>query len=257
MGSGMRKYEASGIYVYAVVEEPLREPEEVLGLDGATVKQIKIDDYLVLASTVPSKKIRKNRRNMQSHLSLQQSVMKNQSMLPVKFGTVFHDENEISKVFTQAGNQIHQNFEKLRDRSEFGIIVQIEGVELSEFLLQAAGELSRSEIMAFQDSDALSPSEKVRIRTKVREAWGRVRQQAEEVLASCCQFKHSAFKAAPSESERELACGHVLIPSDLEESLAESLSHFETKTGWKNIVIDLSGPWIPSNFVDLDLQDVY
>lgn len=82
-------------YVYAIVAAETAAPRDVKGLDGRPLAVIRQGSVSALVSTVDSDRVRPSRANLSAHHDVVASAHGLGPVLPVRFGTVFPDEDAV------------------------------------------------------------------------------------------------------------------------------------------------------------------
>ena len=112
-------------YLYCIIrtEEPQTfECEQALGDEGTGVYTINHKDLAVVVSDTESIWFDSSRRNMLLHTQVTEEVMKQFTLLPVRFGSVMPDEDTIKKeLLEERYDELDGLLKKMDNRVEMGV----------------------------------------------------------------------------------------------------------------------------------------
>ena len=122
-----------GIYVYGVATpaSDLVLPDAGIGEPAAPVRTVSHETLVALVSPLPVQRVRATRANLGAHLRVLQEAMDTATVLPMRFGVVFPDEDAV--------------------RAE---LLVARRAELEELARRLAGHV-QLDVRAFYDEDAL------------------------------------------------------------------------------------------------------
>jgi hypothetical protein len=89
---------ATGLYCYGVVSAGDARPQ-TRGLGDAPVEPVVLDGIAALASEVPAGTVRARRRDLHSHMDVLGAAFEHGTVLPLRFGTVFENEDSLLNEF--------------------------------------------------------------------------------------------------------------------------------------------------------------
>lgn len=86
---------ASRLYVYAIVPAAATDLSDLEGLGGRAVHETRQGSLSVLVSPIEADRVRPTRANLSAHQQVVSSAHRRGPVLPVRFGTVFPDEETL------------------------------------------------------------------------------------------------------------------------------------------------------------------
>ena len=117
--------EARGKYVYCVIQsaEPLRFGASGIGDDGSEIHTIHHRDLAAVVSDVPLGVLDSTRENVLAHERVNEIVMRDHTVIPMSFGTIFKTKDDIVQLLRSAYDAFGDVLLKMRDKMEFGLKV--------------------------------------------------------------------------------------------------------------------------------------
>jgi hypothetical protein len=124
-GPRAQKLEARGKYVYCVIRarEPLRFGPLGIGVEPADVHTINFKDIAAVVSDTPIEVHDPTRENVLAHERVNETVMRQHTVIPMSFGTVFKTRDDIMELLRSACEAFHDVLVKMQDKLEFGLTV--------------------------------------------------------------------------------------------------------------------------------------
>jgi hypothetical protein len=117
--------ESRGKYVYCVIrsEEPLRLGAIGLGTVPAEVSTVHYKDIAAVVSDTPLEVLDATRENVLAHERVNEAVMRDHTVIPMSFGTVFKTRDDIIELLRGAYSAFIDVLLKMEDKVEFGLKV--------------------------------------------------------------------------------------------------------------------------------------
>jgi hypothetical protein len=115
----------AGKYVYCIVlsERPLSFGPVGLGSDPADVHTVHYRDIAAVVSDTPMVVQDPTRDNVLAHQRVNETVMRDHTVIPMSFGTVFKTEDDIIELLRSAYTAFRDVLTKMEDKFEFGLKV--------------------------------------------------------------------------------------------------------------------------------------
>jgi hypothetical protein len=130
--------ECTGKYFYCILRsaEPLELNTRGIGERGDKVYTINYKDIAAVVSDSPAIEYDSSRRNMMAHTAVLEEVMREFTILPVRFGIVAPDENAIlEQILKRRYDEFDRLLHGMEDRIELGLkIFWYEDVALREII---------------------------------------------------------------------------------------------------------------------------
>lgn len=112
-----------GKYIYCIIEgsESLSFGPIGIGGRGDEVSTICLDAVGAVVSNSPLKTYRVSRENMLAHEKAIEAVMKEHTVLPVRFGTIAEDEEKIKKILEKEHDRFADLLGRMNGKKELGL----------------------------------------------------------------------------------------------------------------------------------------
>jgi hypothetical protein len=114
-----------GKYVYCVIQsaEPLKFGGVGIGENGNDVHTVHYRDLAAVVSDVPLGILDSTRENVLAHERVNEIVMRDHTVIPMSFGTIFKTKDDIVQLLRSAYDAFGDVLSKMRDKMEFGLKV--------------------------------------------------------------------------------------------------------------------------------------
>ena len=250
---GAKLVESRGKYVYCVIrsEEPLRFGAVGLGSVPAEVSTVHYKDIAAVVSNTPLEVLDATRENVLAHERVNEAVMRDHTVIPMSFGTVFKTRDDIIELLRGAYGAFIDVLLKMEDKVEFGLKVLWERDE-------AIKQIER------EDED-------------VRHLKGEISSQSGPTYFARVQYGRLVENALQARSERYVseifeALRDVAVASRANKPIGDKLimnaaflvsrdreAAFDAKVKavgakYAHLTFRYTGPWPPYNFVNIRLK---
>jgi hypothetical protein len=244
-----------GKYVYCIIrtETPRNFGAIGIGGRGDGVHTVHFKEFAAVVSNCPLIIFDPTRENALAHEHVNEVVMKDFTVLPMSFGTVFRTENDIREFLKGTYEALVEVLDKMEGKIEFGLKVNWDKDTVIRELEQENDEIQRlkDEISANQTTSTYFS-----------------RMQLGRVVESALQAKADSFVTEIYESLRDAAIasrsnkpiGDKMIMNAAFLVEREKTRAFDEKIGeiakkYENKLSFLyTGPWPPYNFVNIRLK---
>jgi hypothetical protein len=114
-----------GKYVYCVIQsaEPLKFGAVGIGDNGSEIHTVHYRDLAAVVSDVPLGILDSTRENVLAHERVNEIVMRDHTVIPMSFGTIFKTKDDIVQLLRSAYDAFGDVLAKMRDKMEFGLKV--------------------------------------------------------------------------------------------------------------------------------------
>src|SRR4051812_10527935 len=114
-----------GKYVYCVIQsaDALRFGAGGIGDNGSEIHTIHYRDLAAVVSDVPLGILDSTRENVLAHERVNEIVMRDHTVIPMSFGTIFKTRDDIVQLLRSAYDAFGDVLAKMRDKMEFGLKV--------------------------------------------------------------------------------------------------------------------------------------
>jgi hypothetical protein len=249
----------NGRYLYGLV----RATEEMdlgcigLEIDGspARVYTLCIDSLAaVIMSEYPARqKVLPLRKNLEPHHRVIREVMKTQTIVPMTFGHVAKNEEEIGKTLRRNRVEIREQLARVEGKVEMGLKVKWDVDSIFEYFVGLDPELAAYRDQVFGRSSAPSQDEKIELGHMFEERLAKEREDQSERVIEMFRPFCGDVKSNPPKNEMVVMDLAFLVDRNnlksFEEEVYRVAGTFSTQ-----YIFDYNGPWAPFNFVELDLK---
>ncbi len=114
-----------GKYVYCIIEsaEPLRFGPIGIGADPSDVYTVHFKNLAAVVSDAPLEVLDSTRENVLAHERVNETVMREHTVIPMSFGTIFKTREDIVELLRSAAEAFGDVLDKMQNKLEFGLKV--------------------------------------------------------------------------------------------------------------------------------------
>jgi hypothetical protein len=246
---------ATGKYVYCIIETAEEIELGPIGIgEGANrVYTVHHGDLAAVVSDTPIKLYDPTRDNLLAHELVNETVMKEHTVIPMSFGTIFRTEDDVVELLRSTGKAFQDVLQKLRGKIELGLKVLWDRDAVVERLEREDGEISglRREIAeASQGSTYFARMQLGRlIETALEERANTFVSEIYERLKPVSV----ASRSSKVIGENMIMNVAFLVDRSLEEAFDEAVKGLNDR--YHDVLsFKYTGPWPPYNFVNIKLK---
>src|SRR5690349_19407117 len=244
-----------GKYVYCIIktESPRDFGGVGIGGRGDRVYTVPHREFAAVVSNCPLIVFDPTRENALAHEHVNELVMKDFTVLPMSFGTVFRTENDIKEFLKGTYEALSDVLQKMEGKIEFGLKVNWDKDQVIKEIESENEEIRRLK-------------EEIQSNTSTSTYFSRM--QLGRVVESALQAKADAYLTEIYEALREAAIASrsnkpigdkmimnaaFLVERDKTKAFDDQISEIAKK--YENKLSFLyTGPWPPYNFVNIRLK---
>lgn len=247
----------SGKYLYCIIrcgEERAFGGVAPIGGDSGSVYAIPHQDLAVVASDAGTDAYDITRANMLAHQRVQERVMHELTVLPVRFGTVANGASPVDDVCRLLGRR-RQEFERLLSEMEGKVELGLRALWKDEKAVFEEIAAQDNRIRGFRDSLMGKPPqatqlERIRLGEMVKEALERRRRsEATALLAPLRPIAHRTVEN-PVIVDRMILNAAFLVEKQREEVFDRAVERLDREHG-QQVSFKYVGPVPPYNFVNI------
>ena len=221
----------------------------------AVISEVPLDDF-------SEENLKKNLVNMEwvekktrLHEAIIEEIMRNSTVLPFKFGTIFESKENIEKLLKERNTEFKQIIKNLDGKEEWGIKVYYNLNKFKEGLTEVDKRIQDLDRQISSASEGKAYLLKKKREELIKEIIGQ--KISEYTQDSFTRLKNACLEAKinkvlPKEvTEREdemVFNAAFLIGKNRIKDFENVLSHLKTKYSNKGLTFDNTGPWPPYNF---------
>ena len=114
-----------GKYVYCIIEaaDPLRFGPIGIGADPSDVYTVHYKNLAAVVSDAPLEVLDSTRENVLAHERVNETVMREHTVIPMSFGTIFKTREDIVELLRSAADAFGDVLNKMQNKLEFGLKV--------------------------------------------------------------------------------------------------------------------------------------
>ena len=242
-----------GRYVYCIIRASAPLRFGAIGMDEqwADVYTINYKDMAAVVSDVPIAPLDSTRENVLAHERVNESVMREHTVIPMSFGTIFKTHDDIVELLRSAYDAFADVLNKMQDKLEFGLKVVWDRDEIIRIIEQEDEDIHRlkSEISAQKGSTYFARVQYGRLID------GALQARSERYVTEFLQRLRNvsvASRVNKAIGDKMILNAAFLVQRDEEQAfdrrIKEIASHFDKLT------FKYTGPWPPYNFVNIRLK---
>ena len=244
-----------GRYVYGIVQTKEHMNFGKIGIGGAgePVYTVNYLDIAAVVSKTPVAIFDPTRENALAHEHVIETVMKNHTIIPMSFGTVFRTDDDIREVLKGIYASLKDVLKQMSGKLEFGLKVNWDRDQIIEELKQHDEEIRRfhHEIIRKQlQSTYFARMQLGRMIDKsLAERATQYVREIYEALRSVCV----ASRDNQPIGDKMIMNAAFLVDRSRESEFDSIVNKIAKKYG-KRLKFKYTGPWPPYNFVNIRLK---
>lgn len=236
------------IYIYSIIDSDKKIDDSINGLKGSNVYNIPFRDIGAAVSDLDEQIQDVTRDNVFKHEEIVEKMMKNFTVLPLRFLTVFNTKKDVISMMEYYYDDFRQNLDRLKNKVEFGIKVIWPGNTIKKRIRDAFNKTAPS-ILTSADSAAQSF-------LKEKFENHKIEKEFEEEATKCIAIVDEYFnqiiarkKLQKLQSENLLLNAAYLVEKEKQEEFKQAFEQLRRTSGELKFLF--SGPWAPYNFIAL------
>jgi hypothetical protein len=228
------------LYVYCLVEHIEKLPKSLHGIGGALVRPLEIGDFSFLVSDFPDRVVPVTRENALAHAAVIQSVLKETTPLPFRFGTLVN-EQQLENYVGARSEALRAKLEQVRGCVEMNVKIISDREWTEEPQASGTHEKPGTAFLAEKRREILGGEARAAEAKQVAE-W------LEGQLAAVA--KQTQFQTTPTE-KLIVTAAHLVERERLDEFRVRVT---EARHQRPDLHFLLSGPWAAYSFTNMDLE---
>ncbi|HET9212063.1 MAG TPA: GvpL/GvpF family gas vesicle protein [Thermoanaerobaculia bacterium] len=243
----------SGKYVYCIIHtnDPCRFGPIGIGSEPAEVHTVNYKDIAAVVSDTPLEVYDPTRENVLAHERVNEVVMRDFTVIPMSFSTVFKTSEDIVELLRSAYDAFRDVLVKMQDKLEFGLKVLwepetiIREIEKDDENLR----LLRQEISHQKGSTYFARMQYGRlVDSLLQETSEKLVSEIIDTLSSVCV----ASRTNKPIGDKMILNGAFLVARDREPDFDAKVKEIDAR--YENLIFKYTGPWPPYNFVNIRLK---
>ena len=242
-----------GKYVYCIIqsERALNFGPLGIGTDPAEVHTVHFRDIAAVVSNTPMVVQDPTRDNVLAHQRVNETVMRQHTVIPMSFGTVFKTDDDIMELLRSAYDAFRDVLHKMQDKFEFGLKVLWDRDQIVREIEQEDEDIRRlkGEISSQKGSTYFA-----------RMQYGRLidaalQSRSERYVAEIFEGLRDVSVASRSNKpigDRMIMNAAFLVARDSEDAFDRRVKDIGVR--YDKLTFKYTGPWPPYNFVNIRLK---
>ena len=242
-----------GKYVYCIIEigEPLRFGPIGIGAEPADVYTVHYRNLAAVVSDAPLEVLDSTRENVLAHERVNETVMREHTVIPMSFGTIFKTREDIVELLRSAAEAFGDVLTKMQNKLEFGLKVLWDREQAIRQVEADDEDISR---LKKEISGQKGPTYFARMQ------YGRLvdnalQTRSERYLASILDELRDVSVASRINKpigDKMIMNAAFLISRDQEGAFDAKVKAIASR--FDRLTFKYTGPWPPYNFVNIRLK---
>src|SRR5262245_43321569 len=242
-----------GKYVYCIIEsgDPLRFGPIGIGADPSDVYTVHFKNLAAVVSDAPLEVLDSTRENVLAHERVNETVMREHTVIPMSFGTIFKTREDIVELLRSAAEAFGDVLNKMQNKLEFGLKVlwdrdqairEVEGEDedISRLKKEISGQKGPTYFARMQYGRLIDSALQTRSEGYVAE----ILEQLREVSV--------ASRINKPIGDKMIMNAAFLITRDKESAFDAKVKSIASR--FDRLTFKYTGPWPPYNFVAIRLK---
>jgi hypothetical protein len=244
-----------GRYVYGVVRSgpPLVPARSNLGGGAEEVYAVEYGDLAAVVSRTPVFILDPTRENALAHEHVIETVMKNRTIIPMSFGTVFRTDEDVRQVLRSIYPSLQDVLQRMAGKLEFGVKVTWDRDRIIEELKNDHAEIRRFHQELTRRQLQSTYFARVQLGRMIDKA---LADQASEYIRAVYEALRGVCVASRDSrpiGDKMILNAAFLIEKEREAEFEAAVHHVAHDIG-DRLNFKYTGPWPPYNFVSIHLK---
>jgi Gas vesicle synthesis protein GvpL/GvpF len=243
----------SGKYVYCIIHtnEPCRFGPIGIGSEPVEVHTVNFKDIAAVVSDTPLEVYDPTRENVLAHERVNEVVMRDFTVIPMSFSTVFKTSEDIVELLRSAYDAFRDVLVKMQDKLEFGLKVLWEPETIIREIEKDDDNLRllRQEISHQKGSTYFARMQYGRlVDSLLQDRSEKLVSEIIDTLSGVCV----ASRTNKPIGDKMILNGAFLVARDREPDFDSKVKEIDAR--YENLIFKYTGPWPPYNFVNIRLK---
>ena len=242
-----------GRYVYCIIRASQPMKFGAIGMDEhwPEVSTINFKDMAAVISDIPLAPLDSTRENVLAHERVNETVMRDHTVIPMSFGTIFKTREDIVELLRSAYDAFADVLSKMQDKLEFGLKVLWDRDEIVRTIEQEDEDIHRlkTEISSQKGSTYFARMQYGRLID------GALQQRSERYVAEFFQGLRDvsvASRVNRAIGDKMIMNAAFLVQRDQEPAFDKRIKEIASR--FDKLTFKYTGPWPPYNFVNIRLK---
>ncbi len=242
-----------GKYVYCIIEasDALRFGSIGIGAEPSDVHTVHYRNLAAVVSDAPLEVLDSTRENVLAHERVNETVMREHTVIPMSFGTIFKTRDDIVELLRSAAEAFGDVLNKMRNKLEFGLKVLWDREQAIRELEQDDEDIGR---LKLEISSQKGPTYFARMqygRLVDAALQSRSERYVSEILDELRDVSVASRINKPI-GDKMIMNAAFLISRDREAAFDARVKSIASR--FERLTFKYTGPWPPYNFVNIRLK---
>jgi hypothetical protein len=251
--------EKEGIYLYCIIRNsgPIGFGPMGIGTRGDLVYSINYRDVSAIVSNSASMRYEAKRANLTAHQLVLEEVMKQFSVLPIRFSTISEslDPSKIVRILEKEYDRFSQILSEMEGKKELGLKVMVIEGPIFKYILDKYEEIRSLKEKLAKLSPEKAHYQLVKIGEMVEKALIRENENFSEIIVSSLKPMAEQMKINDKYGERMILNAAFLIRSEAEPEFDRAIEELDKQFGTM-LSFKYVGTLPPYNFVNLVISNM-
>ena len=246
---------SEGKYVYCIIEtgEPRSFGPMGIGARGDDVYTVHHKGLAAVVSHTPLVVYDPTRENVFAHEQVNETVMREFTVLPMAFGALFRTEQDIVELMRGTYDALHDVFAKMEGKVEFGLKVNWDRDRVIAEIEQNNEEIRNLKEQITSRATGSTYFARMQLGRLVESALSEQADAYVREVYSVLQDTAVASRANKPIGDKMIMNAAFLVERDRETEFDQKVKEIAAKYEGK-LSFKYSGPWPPYNFVHIRLK---
>ncbi len=244
-----------GKYVYCIIRQGKAREFGNIGIgEGANrVYTVHHKDLAAVVSDTPIVIYDPTRENVLAHEFVNETVMREFTVIPMSFGTVFRSEEDVSELLRSTYQAFNDVLDKMQDKIEFGLKVLWDREKVIAEIERSNDEIRRLKDEISRNAQSSTYFARMQLGRLVE---GAIEDMGNSFVADIHeQLKQVAVASRSNKpiGDRMILNAAFLVERDRDKAFDEKVKEISRKYE-ELLTFKYTGPWPPYNFVNIKLK---
>ena len=244
-----------GKYVYCIIRQSKAREFGNIGIgEGSNrVYTVHHKDLAAVVSDTPIVIYDPTRENVLAHEFVNETVMREFTVIPMSFGTVFRSEEDVSELLRSTYQPFNDVLDKMQDKIEFGLKVLWDRDKVIAEIERSNDEIRRLKDEISRNAQSSTYFARMQLGRLVE---GAIEDMGNTFVADIHeQLKQVAVASRSNKpiGDRMILNAAFLVERDRDKAFDEKVKEISRKYE-ELLTFKYTGPWPPYNFVNIKLK---
>ncbi len=244
-----------GKYIYCIIESNQSQSFGPLGIGdrGDELYTVCFDDIAAVVSNSPIRRYPVSSDNTLAHEKAIEEVMKEHTVLPIRFATIAEDEEKVKKILEKEHDKFTELLEKIKGRKELGLKAVFKEEIIYNDILEKYKEIKKLKEAIVSKPPEKTYYQRMEIGKMVEQALEGERKEYKKVILDTLEPIAEDTKINNTYGERMIINAAFLVTEDKESEFDQRVHELDAEYGDK-IKFKYVGTLPPFNFVNLIIE---